>query len=110
MCVCVYKTLRRLYATQLRGLKVIITCLHMGFGANVKFCKGYIIFMLKLVGVICIFMAVSIAAVKGPIDMSTAVLIRVDQMGTEDFKKIQDSVPSNNSELVFIWIKPGTYR
>lgn len=46
-------------------------------------------------------------------DTSTAILIRVDQSGGGDFRKIQeaiDAVPSNNSELVFIWIKPGTYR
>ncbi|PON86013.1 Pectinesterase, Tyr active site [Trema orientale] len=45
--------------------------------------------------------------------MSTANLIRVDQTGNGDFRKIQDainSVRANNSELVFIWIKPGTYR
>ncbi|KAK4491401.1 hypothetical protein RD792_002146 [Penstemon davidsonii] len=44
---------------------------------------------------------------------SGAILIRVDQSGLGDYTKIQDaidSVPSNNSELVFIWIKPGTYR
>ncbi|KAG7035083.1 putative pectinesterase 11, partial [Cucurbita argyrosperma subsp. argyrosperma] len=48
-----------------------------------------------------------------PADMSTARLIRVDQSGKGDFRKIQeaiDSVPSRNNELVFIWIKPGTYR
>lgn len=50
---------------------------------------------------------------KGSTDMSTAILIRVDQTGKVDFGKIQDAidfVPSNNSELVFISIKPGTYR
>ncbi|CAK7329683.1 unnamed protein product [Dovyalis caffra] len=52
-------------------------------------------------------------ATTGSIDMSTAILIRVDQSGQGDFKKIQDaidSVPSKTSELVFIWVKPGTYR
>lgn len=46
-------------------------------------------------------------------EMSTAILIRVDQSGLGDFKNIQDAidaVPSNNSELVFIWVKPGIYR
>ncbi|KAM3743161.1 hypothetical protein ACB098_07G123500 [Castanea mollissima] len=46
-------------------------------------------------------------------DMSTAILISVDQSGNADFKKIQDAidaVPSKNSELYFIRIKPGTYR
>ncbi|CAI9104538.1 OLC1v1003230C2 [Oldenlandia corymbosa var. corymbosa] len=48
-----------------------------------------------------------------PMDTSTAILIRVDQSGLGDFSSIQDaidSVPSNNSELVFIWVKPGVYR
>jgi len=48
-----------------------------------------------------------------PMDPTTAVLIRVDQSGKGDYKKIQeaiDAVPSNNSEYVFIWVKPGTYR
>lgn len=52
-------------------------------------------------------------AKAGPADMSTAILIRVDQSGGGDFKKIQDgidAIPSNNSELFFIWVKPGTYR
>ncbi|KAL2928019.1 putative pectinesterase 11 [Bienertia sinuspersici] len=52
-------------------------------------------------------------AAAAPKDPSTAVLIRVDQSGKGNYKKIQDaidSVPSNNSEFVFIWVKPGTYR
>ncbi|WCJ33793.1 Pectin lyase-like superfamily protein [Euphorbia peplus] len=47
------------------------------------------------------------------VDLSNAILIRVDQSGKGDFTKIQDaidSVPPNNSELIFIWVKPGTYR
>ncbi|CAI0377426.1 unnamed protein product [Linum tenue] len=43
---------------------------------------------------------------------SIANLIRVDQSGKGDFRTIQeaiDSVPSGNSELVFIWVKPGVY-
>ncbi|KAL8129534.1 hypothetical protein V2J09_018689 [Rumex salicifolius] len=47
------------------------------------------------------------------IDTSTAVLIWVDQSGHGNYKKIQDAidaVPNNNSELVFIWVKPGIYR
>lgn len=46
-------------------------------------------------------------------DMSTAILMRVDPSGLGDFKKIQDAidaVPSNNSDLIFIWIKPGVYQ
>ncbi|KVH93217.1 Pectinesterase, catalytic [Cynara cardunculus var. scolymus] len=41
------------------------------------------------------------------------VLIVVDQSGQGDYKTIQDAinaVASNNSELIYIWIKPGTYR
>ncbi|KAI3908109.1 hypothetical protein MKW92_007293 [Papaver armeniacum] len=49
----------------------------------------------------------------GPSNFTTAILIRVDQSGAGDFKKIQDaidSVPSNNTDqLYFIWVKPGTY-
>ncbi|XP_043713276.1 putative pectinesterase 11 [Telopea speciosissima] len=46
-------------------------------------------------------------------DWSTALLVKVDQSGNGDFKKIQDAIdaiPSNNVDNVFIWIKPGTYR
>ncbi|CAN0909156.1 Putative pectinesterase 11 [Linum grandiflorum] len=47
-----------------------------------------------------------------PRNWSVAKLIRVDNSapGRGDFETIQeaiDSVPSNNSELVFIWVKPG---
>ncbi|KAM7274851.1 hypothetical protein ACFE04_016717 [Oxalis oulophora] len=44
---------------------------------------------------------------------STAILIRVDQSGNGDYTKIQDAiddVPSNNSQLYFISVKPGIYR
>lgn len=47
------------------------------------------------------------------IDMSSAILLKVDQSGNGDFKKIQDAidaVPSNNSQIYFISVKPGTYR
>ncbi|ESQ46069.1 hypothetical protein EUTSA_v10000702mg [Eutrema salsugineum] len=49
------------------------------------------------------------------IDFSTAILIRVDQSGKGDFIKIQEAIESippnlNNSQLYFIWVKPGTYR
>ena len=49
------------------------------------------------------------------IDFSTAILIRVDQSGKGDFNKIQEAIESippnlNNSQLYFIWVKPGVYR
>ncbi|XP_043710094.1 putative pectinesterase 11 [Telopea speciosissima] len=53
------------------------------------------------------------SAATNSTDWSTALLIKVDQSGNGDFKKIQDAidvVPSNNSDNVFIWIKPGIYR
>ncbi|KAG9449668.1 hypothetical protein H6P81_009633 [Aristolochia fimbriata] len=46
-------------------------------------------------------------------DSNSAILIRVDQSGKGDFKKIQeaiDSVPSGNTQNYFIWVKPGIYR
>ncbi|KAG6653294.1 hypothetical protein I3843_05G058500 [Carya illinoinensis] len=69
--------------------------------------------MFLLVDMVVFSSLIMAAAATGPKDMSTAILIRVDQSGNGDFKKIQDAidaVPSNNSELVFIWVKPGTYR
>ncbi|CAO2813460.1 unnamed protein product [Amaranthus hypochondriacus] len=53
------------------------------------------------------------SVVATPKDPSSAVLIRVDQSGQGNYKKIQqaiDAVPKGNSEYVFIWVKPGTYR
>ncbi|GAV58265.1 Pectinesterase domain-containing protein [Cephalotus follicularis] len=47
------------------------------------------------------------------VNTSIAILIKVDQSGEGDYGKIQDAidaVPSNNSELVFIWVESGTYR
>ncbi|GAB2217696.1 hypothetical protein Droror1_Dr00000900 [Drosera rotundifolia] len=71
--------------------------------------------LIKIVISICLLfnMASSSTVSASSLDTSTAVLIRVDPSGHGDFTKIQDavdSVPSNNTELVFIWIKPGTYR
>ncbi|GAB2222546.1 hypothetical protein Drorol1_Dr00016664, partial [Drosera rotundifolia] len=57
-------------------------------------------------------MASSSTASASSLDTSTAVLIRVDLSGHGHFTKIQDAVdfvPCDNTELVFIWIKPGTY-
>ncbi|KAI3815149.1 hypothetical protein L1987_14805 [Smallanthus sonchifolius] len=47
------------------------------------------------------------------VSTSEAVLITVDQSGKGDYRTIQEavhSVASNNSELIYISIKPGTYR
>ena len=76
-----------------------------------KIYNGYAFAVLFAIVVFGSFMANS--ATTGTMDMSTAILLRVDQLGNGDFKKIQDAidaVPSNNSELYFIWVKPGTYR
>ncbi|KAK8579503.1 hypothetical protein V6N13_142704 [Hibiscus sabdariffa] len=46
-------------------------------------------------------------------DAAEATLIRVDPSGEGDYRKIQeaiDAVPSNNSKLVFIVVKPGIYK
>lgn len=72
--------------------------------------RGYVFnfFVLAL----CTLMAIS-RANQDPTQMTTALLIRVDQSGKGDYKKIQDAinaVPSNNLELVFIWVKPGIYK
>ncbi|XP_062177225.1 putative pectinesterase 11 [Alnus glutinosa] len=82
----------------------------MGTGA-MKIYNGFAVLLLVEIVVFGSFMAVRTAT--GLLDMSTSLLVRVDPSGNGDFKKIQDaidSVPSNNSELVFIWVKPGTYR
>lgn len=68
---------------------------------------------LLLVVVLFAFMAVLTRADLDPSQTSAAILIRVDQSGKGDYSKIQDAVdavPSNNSELVYILIKPGIYR
>ncbi|XP_002280496.4 putative pectinesterase 11 [Vitis vinifera] len=72
--------------------------------------RGYIVVLLVELLVFCSFMASSATSSN---DMSTAILIRVDQSGNGDYGKIQDAidaVPSNNSQLYFILVKPGTYR
>lgn len=79
--------------------------------------KFHVIFLILLL--VCsnsnstLAMAANDSSSGGVTNFSTAILIRVDQSGQGDFKKIQDAidaVPSNNSELFFIWVKPGTYR
>ncbi|KAI9182450.1 hypothetical protein LWI28_025512 [Acer negundo] len=82
---------------------------HMGASAM----KIYAAFVNIIPVIAFVVSAASSSSTNSIDDMSTAVLIRVDQSGKGDFKKIQDaidSVPSNNSELFFIWVKPGTYR
>ncbi|KAL6011344.1 hypothetical protein ACLOJK_001790 [Asimina triloba] len=63
---------------------------------------------------IVVVMATSaVGSAAGSSSTSSAILITVDPSGRGDYKKIQDaidSVPSQNSDPVFIWIKPGTYR
>uniref|UniRef100_M4ENB7 TF-B3 domain-containing protein n=1 Tax=Brassica campestris TaxID=3711 RepID=M4ENB7_BRACM len=59
-------------------------------------------------------MASSSSSSSSSIDFSTAILIRVDQSGKGDFNKIQEAIESippnlNNSQLYFIWVKPGVY-
>ena len=79
-----------------------------------KIYNGYEIAVLVAIVFLGSFMENSAATTgTNTTDMSTAILISVDQSGNGDFKKIQDAidaVPSENSELYFIWIKPGTYR
>ncbi|MBA0788221.1 hypothetical protein Gotri_025789, partial [Gossypium trilobum] len=44
---------------------------------------------------------------------TAALFIRVDQSGKGDYEKIQDAidaVPSDNKEVVFILVEPGTYN
>lgn len=53
------------------------------------------------------------AETTDPTKMTAAILVRVDQSGKGDYTKIQDAidaVPSNNTELVFVLIKPGIYK
>lgn len=82
--------------------------------ATLKFCAYMAVTLAQIALGSFKIMATSTSNITtSPIDMSTAILIRVDQSGNGDYTKIQDaidSVPPNNSELVFIWVKPGTYR
>ncbi|KAF2322894.1 hypothetical protein GH714_031880 [Hevea brasiliensis] len=76
--------------------------------------SGYnFVMILAHIALLGSFMAAAATAATASKDLSTAVLIRVDQSGKGDFKKIQDaidSIPPNNSQLVFILVKPGVYR
>ncbi|KAJ9537802.1 hypothetical protein OSB04_030535 [Centaurea solstitialis] len=76
----------------------------------------YIVYsVLRVFVIISILLGVCSASLSSMAVSSTtdAVLIVVDQSGGGDYRTIQnaiDAVASNNSELVYIWIKPGTYR
>ncbi|KAB1206120.1 putative pectinesterase 11 [Morella rubra] len=61
---------------------------------------------------LCILVMVVSRAEPDPTKMTTALLIRVDQSGKGDYPTIQeaiDAVPSNNAELVYIWVNAGIY-
>ncbi|XP_074579548.1 putative pectinesterase 11 [Curcuma longa] len=61
----------------------------------------------------CSLGLILLVSTSSSLDTSTAILVRVDQTGKGDFTRIQDAinvVPSNNTESVFIWVKPGIYR
>ncbi|KAH1065734.1 hypothetical protein J1N35_030721 [Gossypium stocksii] len=63
--------------------------------------------------VMAFFMFVLASSRVDALVTSTAILVRVDQSGKGDYKKIQDAidaVPSDNKELVFILVKPGIYQ
>ncbi|KAK4434538.1 putative pectinesterase 11 [Sesamum alatum] len=60
-----------------------------------------------------VLLASVLAAGNGADSSSTAILVEVDQSGNGDYRKIQDaidSVPSNNSDHIFILVKPGVYE
>ncbi|KAK4387511.1 putative pectinesterase 11 [Sesamum angolense] len=63
--------------------------------------------------IISVILLASVLAAGGGADSSTAILIEVDQSGNGDYRKIQDAidaVPSNNSDHIFILVKPGVYE
>lgn len=76
--------------------------------------SGSLFNCLLLVITLCAFLNVNNSrAETDPTKMSAAILVRVDQSGNGDYTKIQDAidaVPSKNSELVYILIKPGIYK
>ncbi|KAL0369084.1 UNVERIFIED_CONTAM: putative pectinesterase 11 [Sesamum calycinum] len=63
--------------------------------------------------IISVILLASVLAAGGGADSSTAILIEVNQSGNGDYRKIQDAidaVPSNNSDHIFILVKPGVYK
>ncbi|KAL5563014.1 hypothetical protein UlMin_032761 [Ulmus minor] len=85
----------------------MVTCMQMDLANYLSFTKAiYTIFLVQIV-------LIHTPTAQSSTDTSTALLMRVDQSGNGDFKKIQDAidaVPPNNSELVYILVKPGIYR
>ncbi|XAR72802.1 Pectinesterase [Bertholletia excelsa] len=83
----------------------------MGGGSTMKVHLAFVAFIMAK-ALLCSSMDASSSSSLRIMDTSRAVLIRVDQSGKGDYQKIQDAidaVPSNNSQLAFIWVKPGTY-
>ncbi|KAI3903171.1 hypothetical protein MKW98_031825 [Papaver atlanticum] len=80
------------FAASTSNNAIIILLLALCFSFLVTLCSGSVLY---------------------PSDMSIATLIKVDPSGNGDYVTIQDainSVPLDNSEFVFILLKPGSYR
>lgn len=87
--------------------------LHMDFAAARASMKMFRRRGYKLAAVLLFEFVVFCSSSMDSSAPTTAILIRVDQSGNGDYTKIQDAidaVPSNNSQLYFILVKPGTYR
>ncbi|XP_010526612.1 PREDICTED: putative pectinesterase 11 [Tarenaya hassleriana] len=91
--------------------------MHMGLAKAGLYHRDHLaIFnVFRLISAFISFVLYSNMVSSSSIDLSTAVLIRVDQSGKGDFTKIQeaiDAVPPNlnDTHLYFIWVKPGIYR
>ncbi|CAN4093875.1 unnamed protein product [Withania somnifera] len=77
--------------------------------------RGYINVMLVVVMLATSYLVIfsEAASSSSSSQLSNAILIKVDQSGKGDYKRIQDAidaVPSKNSQRVFILVKPGVYR
>ncbi|KAK8562957.1 hypothetical protein V6N13_018491 [Hibiscus sabdariffa] len=88
---------------------------HAHMGADYTYIYSHTIrsVIIFVIGIHFGSLKVNPAATEASMDMSSAVLLTVDPSGNGDFTKIQDAidaVPSNNSQLYFILVKPGTYR
>ncbi|XP_021731575.1 putative pectinesterase 11 [Chenopodium quinoa] len=87
---------------------------HLRYYHNHRYYYNYIVHLFENIVLFFILstLMASSSSSAAPTDPSVAVLIRVDQSGHGDYKKIQDAidaVPSNNTEFVYIWVKPGNY-